>query len=175
MRAEESRRPCLIGSRSILRRNGGICKEFVRAWLDWPRMGAWYWIGVAAGLGAGAGIALAALLPEGVYAGIAVTLAVAAGIGIGHLVGGWAEAAGGGFGGLLGAVAAAPVVAGALRSGGTRLALAALVGLAGLLVAALAFVPALGYAEAAAAPLLALRFRGRAGRRYAGLRILARD
>src|SRR5581483_6491379 len=157
MRAEESRRPCLIGSRSILRRNGGICKEFVRAWLDWPRMGAWFWIGVAAGLGAGAALALAA------------------GIGIGHLVGGWAEAAGGGFGGLLGAVAAAPVVAGALRSGGTRLALAALVGLAGLLVAALAFVPALGYAEAAAAPLLALRFRGRAGRRYAGLRILARD
>ncbi|HZO61346.1 MAG TPA: hypothetical protein VFB35_00025 [Gaiellaceae bacterium] len=138
-------------------------------------MGAWYWIGVAAGLGVGAGVALGALLPEGVYAGIAVALAVAAGIGIGHLVGSWPEAAGGGSGGLLGAVATAPVVAGALRGGGTRFGVAALVALTGLVVAALAFVPALGYAEAAAAPLLALRLRGRAGRRYAGLRILARD
>ena len=94
-------------------------------------MGSWYWIGVAAGLGAGAGIALGALVPEGVYAGIAVLLGIAAGIGIGLLVGGWDDAAGGGTGGLLGAVAAVPVVVGALR--------------------------------------------GRAGRRYAGLRILARD
>jgi len=138
-------------------------------------MGAWYWIGVAAGLGAGAGIALGALLPGRIYAGIAILLAIAAGIGIGHLVGSWSEAAGGGPGGLLGSVASAPVVAGALRRGGTRLGIAALVVLAGLVVAALAFVPGLGYAEAAAAPLVALRFRGRGGRRYAGLRILARD
>jgi hypothetical protein len=138
-------------------------------------MGAWYWIGVAAGLGAAAGIALGALLPGGVYAGIAVVLSVAAGVGIGQLLGGWAEAAGGGSGGLLGSVAAVPVVAGALRGGGTRLGVAALVALAGLVVAALAFVPGLGYAEAGAAPLLALRLRGRAGRRFAGLRILARD
>jgi len=55
------------------------------------------------------------------------------------------------------------------------LGVAALVALAGLVVAALAFVPALGYAEAALAPLAALRLRGRAGRRYAGLRILAKD
>jgi hypothetical protein len=138
-------------------------------------MGGWYWIGVAAGLGAGVGIALAALVPEGIYAGLAVLLGIAAGIGIGLLVGDWAEAAGGGTGGLLGAVASTPVVIGALRAGGTRLGVAALVALAGLVVAALAFVPALGYAEAALAPLAALRLRGRAGRRYAGLRILAKD
>ncbi len=153
-----------------------FCKEIVKARIDWPAgMGAWYWIGVAAGLGAAVGIALGALLPQGVYAGLAVVLAVAAGIGIGHLVCRWTEAAGGGSGGLLGAVAAIPVVAGALRGGGTRLGTAALVGLVGLAAAALAFVPGLGYAEAAAAPVVALRLRGRAGRRYAGLRILARD
>src|SRR4051812_21644484 len=116
-------------------------------------MGGWYWIGVAAGLGAGAGIALGALVPEGIYAGIAILLGIAAGIAIGLLVGDWAEAAGGGTGGLLGALAAMPVVLGALRSGGTRLGVAALIALAGLVVAALAFVPALGYAEAALAPL----------------------
>ena len=138
-------------------------------------MGAWYWIGVAAGLGAGAGIALGALLPGRVYAGIAIALATVAGIGIGLLVGSWPEAAGGGSGGLLGSVAAVPVAAGALRGGGTRLGVAALIAVAGLAVAALAFVPGLGYVEAVAAPLAALRLRGRGARRYAGLRILARD
>jgi hypothetical protein len=141
-------------------------------------MGAWYWIGLATGLGAGAGITLGALLPEGktgAIAGLAAVLGVAAGIGIGHLVGSWPEAAGGGSGGLLGAVSAVPIVSGALRGGGTKLGVAALVALAGLVVAALGLVPGLGYAEAAAAPVLALRLRGRAGRRYAGLRILARD
>ena len=38
-----------------------------------------------------------------------------------------------------------------------------------------AFVPALGFVEAVAAPVLALRLRGRGGGRYAGLRILAKD
>ena len=121
-------------------------------------MGSWYWIGLATGLGVGAGIAIGALLPEGrpgVVAGLAAVLGVAAGIGIGQLVGGWAEAAGGGSGGLLGAVSSVPIVAGALRGGGTRLGVAALV--------------------AVAAPLLALRLRGRGGKRYAGLRILAKD
>jgi hypothetical protein len=140
-------------------------------------LGSWYWIGLATGLGVGAGIAIGALLPEGrvgVAAGIAALLAVAAGIGIGQLVGGWPEAAGGGSGGLLGAVSSVPIVAGALRGGGTRFGVAALVALAGLVVAALGLVPGVGYAEAVVAPLLALRLRGRGGNRYAGLRILAK-
>jgi len=139
---------------------------------------SWYWIGVAAGIGAGVGIALGALLPEGrtgLLAGVAALLGVAAGIGVGQLVGGWAEAAGGGSGGLLGAVSSVPIVAGALRGGGTRLGVAAIVTLAGLGAAALGFVPGLGYLEAVAAPVLALRLRSRGGRRYAGLRILAKD
>ena len=44
-----------------------------------------------------------------------------------------------------------------------------------VVLAALAFVPALGYVEAAAAPVLAARLRRRADRTYAGLRVLARD
>ena len=141
-------------------------------------VGSWYWIGVAAGLGTAAGIVIGALLPEGrigLFAGIAAVLAVAAGIGIGLLIGGWPEATAGGVGGLLGVVAAVPIVAGAVRGGGTRLGVAAIVAVAGLLVAALAFVPVLGYVEAVAAPLLVLRLRRRGGERYAGLRILARD
>lgn len=79
------------------------------------------------------------------------------------------------MGGLLGAVSSVPSVAGALRGGGTRTGVAALVALAGLVVAALALVPGLGYLEAAAAPVLAFRLRRNGGKRYAGLRILARD
>jgi hypothetical protein len=141
-------------------------------------MGAWYWIGVATGIGVGIGIAIGSLLPEGrtgLSAGIAAVLGVAAGIGVGHLVGSWAEASGGGSGGLLGAVSSVPIVAGALRGGGTRLGVAAIVALAGLAAAALGFVPGLGYLEAVVVPLLALRLRRRGGQRYAGLRILAKD
>ncbi len=140
-------------------------------------MGTWYWIGVAAGLGAGIGIALGAVVPAAravLAAVVAAVLAVAAGIGVGQLVGGWAESAGGGSGGLLGAVASVPIVAGALRGGGTRGGLAAILGLAGLVVAGLGFVPGLGYAEAVAAPALALQVRRRGVRRYAGIRILAK-
>jgi hypothetical protein len=140
-------------------------------------MGTWYWIGVAAGIGVGIGVALGAALPArrtGVVAGLAAAIGVAAGIGVGQLVGGWAESAGGGSGGLLGAVSSVPIVAGALRGGGTRLGVAAIVALAGLIVAALGFVPGLGYAEAVVAPALALRLRRRGGGRYAGLRILAK-
>jgi hypothetical protein len=145
-------------------------------------MGAWYWIGVATGLGVGAGIVIGALVPQGkpaTAAAIAAALGVAAGIGIGFLVGDWGEVIGGGVGGALGgflaSLLAVPVVAGALRAGGTRFGIAVIVVLAGLLVAALAFVPALGYAEAVFAPLLAHRMRRRGDRRYAGLRILAKD
>jgi len=141
-------------------------------------MGSWYWIGVAAGLGAAAGVAIGALVPQGrlgVTVGLAALLAVAAGVGIGLLVGDWAEVAAGAIGGLLGAVASALVVAGALRGGGTRLGLAVLVVVGGLGLAALAFVPALGYVAATLVPLLAVRASRRGSGRYAGLRILAKD
>jgi len=141
-------------------------------------MGSWYWIGVAAGLGTGAGVAIGALIPEGrtgVRVAFAALLAVAAGIGIGLLVGDWGEAAAGGIGGLLGAVSSVPVVAGALRAGGTRLGLAVLVAVGGLVLAVLAFIPVVGFLEAVAVPLYALRSNRRGPDRHAGLRILAKD
>jgi hypothetical protein len=141
-------------------------------------MGSWYWIGVAAGVGTGVGIALGALIPEGrpgVRLLLAAALAVAAGIGIGLLIGDWWEAAAGAIGGLLGALASVPVVAAALRRGGTRLGLAVLVAMAGVIVAGIAFIPVVGYAEAAAIPLFAHWVSRRGPDRHAGLRILAKD
>jgi hypothetical protein len=67
-----------------------------------------------------------------------------------------------------------PIVAGALRGGGTRFGVAMIIACVGVAVVGLAFVPALGYLEAAVAPLLAVRIRKRGGERYAGLRILSK-
>jgi hypothetical protein len=50
-----------------------------------------------------------------------------------------------------------------------------LVGGAALVVAAAAWIPAVGYLEALALPALATRLRRRQPERYAGLRTLARD
>jgi hypothetical protein len=144
-------------------------------------MGAWYWIGLCAGLGAGAGVLLAGLTGSARAALIAgLVLALAAGAGIGFAVdgrepGGWGDVAAGVLGGLAGAWGAAQVVRGALRRGGTRGGTAALVAGAALVVAALALVPVLGYLEALALPVLAARLRRRAPERYAGLRTLAKD
>jgi len=88
---------------------------------------------------------------------------------------GWAEGVGGALGGVAGGVGATPIVTGALRRGGTRAGLALIVGLAAVGVAALAFVPVLGYLEAIVVPALGLRVRAAAPDRHAGLRTLARD
>jgi len=139
-------------------------------------MGEWYWIGLCAGLGVSCGVLAAALLGwarVGLLA--AITLGAAAGAAIGFGLENWDEALGGGLGGAAGGFGAATIVRGALRRGGTCGGTATLVGGAALAVAAVAFVPALGFVEAVAAPVLALRLRGRGGGRYAGLRILAKD
>ena len=44
-----------------------------------------------------------------------------------------------------------------------------------IVVAGLAFVPIVGYVELVAVPAVGMRLRHRAGKRYAGLRTLARD
>jgi hypothetical protein len=144
-------------------------------------MGGWYWIGLCAGLGAGAGVLLAGVAGSAraalIGAGV-VALAAGAGIGLGidsWQPGGWGDVVAGVVGGLAGAFGAAQIVRGALRRGGTRGGTAALVGGAALLVAVLALVPALGYLEALALPVLAARLRKRAPERYAGLRTLAKD
>jgi hypothetical protein len=139
-------------------------------------MGAVYWIGVALGLGVAAGVLLAGLLASG-RAGTAVAIlgAAAVGAGLGVLIWGGEEAIAGALGGAVGAAGSAGLVRGALRRGGVRGATAALIGIAALVCALLAFIPFLGYVEAIVVPALGVRVRRREGDRYAGLRILARD
>ena len=141
-------------------------------------MGAWYWIGVAAGLGAAAGVLLAGALRVAVIA-VAV-LAAAAGAALGYGIdawqpGSWGDIAAGAAGGFAGALGAATIVRGALRRGGTVLGTTLIVAAAALVTAGLAWVPAVGYLEALALPALAARLRRRSPERYAGLRTLARD
>ena len=139
-------------------------------------MGSWYWIGVCAGLGVSVGVRLG-----GLFAGTrialtaALVLAAGAGVAIGYALGQWDEAIGGAVGGMLGAVGAAQLVMGTLRRGGARFGTAIFIGLAALVLAALAWIPIVGYLEAALVPAFAARLRGRAPERYAGLRSLARD
>ena len=145
-------------------------------------MGSWYWIGVSAGLGAAVGILVAAAVGAAVRAivvtaGIAAVLAGAAvGFGIDEWrPGGWGDIALGAAGALLGLLGAAQVVSGALRRGGTRGGTGVLVVGAAFVVAALAWIPAVGYLLALALPALAVRLRRAQPERYAGLRTLARD
>lgn len=139
-------------------------------------MGSWYWIGVCAGLGVAVGVLLGALFAGARIAlTAALVLAVGIGVAIGFGLGQWDEAIGGGAGGALGALASAQLVAGTMRRGGGRFGVAVFVGLAALVLAALAWIPIVGYLEAALVPAFAARLRGRAPERYAGLRSLARD
>jgi hypothetical protein len=135
-------------------------------------MGAWYWIGVSVGVGVALGMVAGALVPRWLAAAI---VGAAAGAVVGFFALGWPEAIGGGVGGVAGAAGSGPVIAGALRRGGTRWGLALFACLGALAVAALAFVPVLGYLEAVGLPALGRRLRARTAERYAGLRTLARD
>jgi len=102
-------------------------------------------------------------------------LAGAAGAVAGVLIEDWTEVVAGGLAGLAGGAAAVIVVSGALRRGGTRGGLALIVAAAAVGLAALAFVPVVGYIEAIVLPALAARLRRTQAERYAGLRSLAKD
>jgi hypothetical protein len=138
-------------------------------------MGDWYSVGVFAGLGVALGVVAAGALGGRRLALVAPFLAAAVGIALGIGFADPEEAAAAGVGGILGAFGALELVRGALGRGGTPLATALLVLLAAVVVAALAFVPFVGYVELVAVPALGMRLRRRAGKRYAGLRTLARD
>jgi hypothetical protein len=140
-------------------------------------MGAWYWIGVSAGLGAAAGIFVAGLSARAVI--VAGAVAAAAGVGLGFAIetwqsGSWGDPVAGAVAGLLTALGAAVIVRGALRRGGTRGGTAVLVAGAALVAAGLAWVPAVGFLEAALLPAFAARLRRAQPERYAGLRTLAK-
>jgi hypothetical protein len=139
-------------------------------------MGDWYTIGTALGLGIAFGVLFAGLLsarPLGRIA--AVVLAGAAGALAGFLIDDWTELLAGAVAGVVGAAAAVVIVSGALRRGGTRGGLALIVAVAALGLAALAFVPVVGYLVAVGVPALAARLRRTHAERYAGLRSLAKD
>jgi len=135
----------------------------------------WYTVGLFAGLGVAVGIAVVGVLGGRRFAWLAPLIAAILGAALGLALADVEEAVAGGIGGVLGAFGAAELVRGALSRGGTRLATGFFVVLGALLVALLAFVPVLGYVEAVAVPALGVRMRRRAGKRYAGLRMLARD
>jgi hypothetical protein len=138
-------------------------------------MGEAYRIGLSLGAGAAIGMVAAALLtrlPRG-GAGAAVLGAVVAGV-LGWIIFGTAEAVAGAVGGVLGAASTAILARGSLRRGGTAAGTALLLTLSAAAVFLIALIPAAGYLEAIAMPLLAARARRRAGEKYAGLRTLAR-
>jgi hypothetical protein len=139
-------------------------------------MGDWYSIGIALGVGAALGTLFAGLLsatPLGRIA--AIVLAGVAGGVAGILIDDKEELIAGALAGLAGATAAVVIVAGAIRRGGTRAGLALIVAGGAIALAALAFIPIVGYLEAIALPALAARLRRTQADRYAGLRSLARD
>jgi hypothetical protein len=139
-------------------------------------MGSWYWIGVSTGLGVAVGVLIAALF-AGTRIALTAALVFAAGIGvaIGFAIGQWDEALGGAVGGVLGALGSAQLVGGTMRRGGARFGVAVFVGLASIVLAAIAWIPIAGYLTAALVPAFGARLRGRTPERYAGLRSLARD
>jgi hypothetical protein len=138
-------------------------------------MGDWYSIGVSAGLGVALGVAAAGVFGGRRFALAAPFVAAVIGIALGIALADAPEAAAAGLGGFLGGVGALELVRGALGRGGTPLATALLVLGAAVVVAGLAFVPIVGYVELVALPAVGMRLRKRAGKRYAGLRTLARD
>jgi hypothetical protein len=135
-------------------------------------MGDWYTIGILVGVGAAIGAAATGILRR-VF--VALVVAAAVSLALGFVFGQWDEAAGGLVGAVCGSLGSAPLVAGTLRRGGTRGGTAALLALAAVVGAALAFVPVLGYLEALAVPVLGARLRRRSPDTHAGLRSLARD
>jgi hypothetical protein len=144
------------------------------AHLHWRAVGGWYWIGVAIGFGVAIGVFAGGVLgSSALWTGVAVLIGAVLGALAGWELGGWGEIVGGAVGGIAGAAAAGRLLQGALRTGGTRGGTAVLLGVAAVVLAALALVPALGYVELVAVPALAVRLRRRTPERYAGLRSLA--
>jgi hypothetical protein len=121
----------------------------------------WYLLGVAAGLGVAAAIP-AAHTRERRPLVLVATLALGLAVGlIADFATPWA---------LVAAVVGLVLGLVFLRRLSREAVLVAV-----LVASALALVPAVGYLEAAATPLLGARLRRRSGGRYAGLRILAKD
>ncbi len=138
-------------------------------------VGSWYTIGLCLGLGLGLSVAITGVLGSNVIGiGAAAIVGAVLGGAIGIGIGGTAETVAGAIGGILGALAAATVVTGALRRGATRFGVGAYMGALGALVCLVALIPLAGYVLAVVLPVFAARMRGRQAARFAGLRTLAK-
>lgn len=121
----------------------------------------WYLLGVALGLGVAVGApGNRGDVPRALVVALVAAVAVGAGV-IAALVIPWA--------------ALAALVGAGIGVFSFRRLSAAAVPAAALVLAGLALVPFAGYLEAALAPVLGRRLVRRAGARYAGLRVLAKD
>ena len=139
------------------------------------RVGGWYTIGLCLGLGLGVSAAITGILGTNVLGiGAAAVVGAVLGGAIGLAIGDTPETIAGAVGGILGALAAAAVVVGALRRGATRFGVGAYMGALGVLICLVALIPVAGYVLAVALPILAARMRGRQAARFAGLRTLAK-
>jgi len=137
-------------------------------------MGSWYEIGLSLAFGLGLGVLLGGMLGwSRIGAGVGAIAAAAMGV-VFSLGFGPAEPISAGVGGVIGALSTALLVRGTLRRGGTRIGTAAFMGAIALLIWALGAIPVVGYVEAVAIPLLAVRLRSRQAARFVGLRTLAK-
>jgi hypothetical protein len=96
------------------------------------------------------------------------------GVLVGLLLEGWIGLPGAVAGPVIGAVSATVVARGALRRGATPGGTALLLGVAAVLLGALALVPIAGFVVAVVVPALAARRARREPERFAGLRTLAK-
>ena len=141
-------------------------------------MGLWYSIGVALGIGIALGTAIAgAFAPVRGALLLASLIAAACGYVLAFAVIDlhFLPAASGAIGGLVGGPVTVELCRRTLARGGTKVATAILLVIAGALIAALALIPVAGYVEALLVIVFGLLQRRRGGDRYAGLRTLARD
>ncbi|HET9213454.1 MAG TPA: hypothetical protein VFN93_01775 [Gaiellaceae bacterium] len=121
----------------------------------------WYLLGVVLGLGVAAGVGAAGALRSPAWSALAVA-ALGGGVALALVALPWWA--------LVGLAASALLAFFALR----RLSPQALPA-AALAALGLAAIPALGYVAAVSTPVAAARLGRRAGSRYAGLRVLAKD
>jgi hypothetical protein len=148
--------------RTVKRLPRSMAREYSKARLA-PLDGLldWYLLGVVLGLGTADGTAAVGARRSAVLAVLALTVLAGAAVITALALSWWA----------LAAFAGAALLA---RLGLARLSLQALPA-AAVGAAALAAVPAAGYLLAVTAPLAGARLGRRAGSRFAGLRILAKD
>ena len=132
-------------------------------------------VSISAGVGAALGVLAAGLLARWDRAPFGAALAgLVAGALVGWLVFDWKAGVAGAVGGALGGFGAGVFARGGVRRGGTPAGTAVLFAGAAVVVLALALIPIVGFLEAVAIPVLALRARRRGGEKYAGLRTLAK-